>query len=192
MQIHHFSFRGVMQRENSSFTKRSWNKSENEFSPKKTWFQTMEVFGGNMAIANHLMNRMVTRNQKLTLATEAKALPESALSGLWGHLCMGQDDPGGCRCLNWLGGVALVKILNHQGFSRYQPIPYLFLLFNFFHFITYKNVIHHHYGHSSLCTMSILCMVTMCFLYAWTSHNIWIHRAFVNHHDNRPSFANSQ
>lgn len=42
--------------------------------------------------------------------SEAKALPESALSGLWGHLCMGQDDPG-CSCLNWLGGVALVKIL---------------------------------------------------------------------------------
>lgn len=66
LQIHHFSFRGVMQKENSSFTKRSWNKSENEFSPpKKTWFQTMEVFGWKHgSLANHLMFRMVTRNQK--------------------------------------------------------------------------------------------------------------------------------
>ena len=92
--------------------------------------------------------------------SEAKALPESALSGLWGHLCMGQDDPGGCRFNQLVGWSCFGKDIESSRVDNdVNPFRiYFCCLYNCFHFITYKNVIHHRYGHSSLCTMSILCM----------------------------------
>ena len=90
------------------------------------------------------------KSEGLTLATPLRPRPYLNLLSVacgvifvWAR--MTQEDVG---LTNWLGGVALVKdIEDHQGFSRCQPIfcIYFCCLYNCFHFIAYKNVIHHHY-----------------------------------------------